>query len=387
MRRNLRIIYATSALVWARFFLPVLALFYIASQVPFEQFGIIMAVFAGVTLLLEIPSGLLTDLIGKRKALIISRSCYLLEVILLAFTNGFWPFLIAKVISGVGVSLSSGTDSAMLYDTLRRSFKEHRHIEIKGVTTMITNISMGVTFIVGAYLFSINPKLPAFVSIPFLALALALTFFLKEPYKPNRHLALNSVSRHLEQGLRYFSRHKHVKYLVFYALPFTAAVSILLASSSAYYKAVHIPVSLIGVVAFAVVMVRAWSSRNAYKVEKQLGEHASLILVAAAFNVIMLLMALMLPYISVIFYLALALVDGFFLVILDNYLNKHIETGSRATMLSINSLFANLGVVILFPIIGAVKGAHGFGPAYAILAGVVALYMVGFWIFFHRRKI
>ena len=386
MRRNLRIIYATSALVWARFFLPVLALFYIASQVPFEQFSIIMAVFAGVTLLLEIPSGLITDLIGKRKALIISRSCYLLEVALLAFTNGFWPFLIAKVISAVGVSLTSGTSSAMLYDTLRRSFKEHRHKEIKGLTTTISNISMGVTFILGAYLFSIDPKLPALLSLPFLALALVLTFFLKEPYKPNKHLALNSLGKHLSQGLRYFSRHKYVKYLVFYALPFTAAVEVLLASSSAYYKAVGIPVSLIGLVAFAVVMVRAGSSRYAHKLEGKLGEHNSLLLTAGAFNVIMLLLALILPYVSIAFYLTLGLVDGFFLVILDNYLNKHIETSHRATMLSINNLFANLGVVILFPLIGAVKGAHGFGPAYAVLAGVVALYMVLFWVLFHRRK-
>ena len=59
--------------MWGRFFIPVLALFYIASQVSLEQFTIIMAVFAFSTLILEIPTGVIADLLGKRKTLLISR--------------------------------------------------------------------------------------------------------------------------------------------------------------------------------------------------------------------------------------------------------------------------------------------------------------------------
>ena len=50
--------------MWGRFFIPVLALFYVASQVTLPEFGVIMAAFALVILLLEIPTGIVADFLG-----------------------------------------------------------------------------------------------------------------------------------------------------------------------------------------------------------------------------------------------------------------------------------------------------------------------------------
>ena len=71
--KNINLNYIISSLMWGRFFIPVLALFYIASQVPLEQFAIIMSVFSLSILLLEIPTGVLSDLIGRKKTLLLSR--------------------------------------------------------------------------------------------------------------------------------------------------------------------------------------------------------------------------------------------------------------------------------------------------------------------------
>jgi MFS family permease len=51
-------------------------------------------------LLLEIPSGAVADILGRKNTLLLSRLCFVIEVAIIAFFNGFWPFLIAKVISG-----------------------------------------------------------------------------------------------------------------------------------------------------------------------------------------------------------------------------------------------------------------------------------------------
>ena len=123
VRHNVPLMYVLGSLMWGRFFIPVLALFYIASQVPIEQFAIIMSVFALSTLLLEIPSGVIADLLGKKKTLLIGRFCYIIEIFMIAFYDGFWIFLVAKVVSGIGVSLNSGTNSALLFDTLKKMRK------------------------------------------------------------------------------------------------------------------------------------------------------------------------------------------------------------------------------------------------------------------------
>ena len=65
--KNIKLICIISSLMWMRFFIPVLALFYIASKVSLDEFTIIMSVFALSTLILEILSGVIADIIGKKK--------------------------------------------------------------------------------------------------------------------------------------------------------------------------------------------------------------------------------------------------------------------------------------------------------------------------------
>ena len=70
--RNIVLNYIIGCLMWGRFFIPVLALFYIASQVSLAQFTVIMAIFSFTTLVLEIPTGVVADLLGKKKTLLSS---------------------------------------------------------------------------------------------------------------------------------------------------------------------------------------------------------------------------------------------------------------------------------------------------------------------------
>ncbi len=183
-----------------RFFIPVLALFYVASQVPLEQFAIIMGVFSLSILLFEIPTGALADLLGRKRTLLLARSMYIVEIFLIAFFDGFWIFFVAKIISGLGVSLSSGTGQAMLFDTLKRQKREDQHKKISGKMLTITNISMAFVFIIGAYLFSLSPKLPAIVSLPFVVFGFFLTFFLEEPYKIKKKFNVKSYIKHIKES-------------------------------------------------------------------------------------------------------------------------------------------------------------------------------------------
>lgn len=385
LKRNITLIYLNSSLTWVRFFIPVLALFYIAANVTIEQFSIILSIFALTTLILEVPSGVFADLFGKKNTLLIARTCYLVELIILAFSHGFWPFLIAKIISGIGVSLSSGTQSALLYDTLSRLGKEDRHKQYKGKQQMITSITMGATFIIGAYLFTINPKLPALVSIPFTLAAVVLTLFLEEPYKPNKHLAASKMGGHLIESITYIVRHKYVRYLVFYGLLFAATFSIALSYSSIYFQHLFIPIALIGVINLAAQLSGAYTAKQAEKIEQFLGERTTLRFLPFALLAILLLCSLMIPYVGFLFLIILVAIQSFYGVIIDNYINKHIETSHRATMLSINNLFANVATFILFPIIGVVAGI-GIGLSFAALAFIFAAYMSFFFLIFHKTR-
>jgi len=350
--RNISLSYIIGSLMWGRFFVPFLALFYIASKVSLEQFAIIMGVFSLSTLLFEIPTGVLADLFGKKNTLLLSRFMFIIEIVLIAFYNGFWVFLIAKVISGIGVSLSSGTNQAFLFDTLKRLKRQNEHKKISGMLSFITYVSMAFVFIVGALLFTIDPKLPAIASLPLILLGFLLTLFLKEPYKPKKRINLRNYLIHLNEGITYFFRHKYLKYLASLTLLVGTAISIMLSLSSVYFEKILIPVGFIGILSFVGAMLSAFSAKKAHKFEEILGEKKSFLFIQVFITLSILLMALIIPYYGIIFFLIIPLTQGFYEVVLGDYVNRHISTSHRATMLSINNMFDNIGIFILFPIIG-----------------------------------
>ena len=370
--------------MWGRFFIPILALFYIASQVPLEQFSVIMGVFALATLVLEIPSGVVADLLGKKRTLLLSRFLYIIEIFLIAFFNGFWIFLAAKIISGVGVSLSSGTSSALLYDTLKVQKRKKQHKKIAGTQYMITNISKAVVFIIGGVLFSINSKLPAIASLPLISLGFLLTFFLREPYKNERKINFKTPINHLKESLKYFSKSDFVKYLALLSFFTMAAISVTLSISSAYFKIILIPLSLMGIIAFIASSLTAYSSKKAYKIEEKLGARKSLFLMQILIILSLFLLSLMIPYLGVLFYLLIPFTAGFSTIIINDYINSRIHSHHRATLISINNFFANLGIFLLFPLIGYLAKAKSMGFSFLIFGIIVT---AGCFLIYIYRKI
>jgi len=379
--------YVIGSLMWGRFFIPVLALFYIASQVPLEQFALIMGIFALSILLFEIPTGALADLLGKRKTLILARSMYIIEIFLIAFFNGFWIFLIAKIISGLGVSLSSGTGSAMLFDTLKKQKREKQYKKISGNIGVITNISMAFVFIIGAFLFSLSPKLPAIVSLPFIILGFILTFFLEEPYKVKKKLTFKSHWRHMKESFEFFRKSDVVKYLSFMSFFTYAAIWISLSMSSAYFEKILIPVSLIGVLAFISSMTTAFTSKKADKWEEKFGEKKSIFMIQLFIVLGLFLISLMVNYFGYIFYLLIPFIFGFSGIVMSNYSHNHIETSHRANLLSIQNMFSNMGMFLLFPLVGYIQKVKSFGFSFFLLGSIVLVGFVLLYVYSRNLKL
>jgi len=387
MKRNIPLLFISGALVWGRFYIPVIALFYIASQVSFEEFTIIFAVFGLTTLLLEIPSGVFADLLGKKNSLLISRFCYLIQLVILAFFNGFWPLLIGQVIVGVGVSLTSGAKEAILYDTLKKLKREKEHKRLSGLMFTVMFVTQAFVFIIGGVLFTIHYKLPAIASLPFGFFGFFLTFFLKEPYKGAKKATLKNSFLHLKEGLGYFIDNGYVKYLAFYSLIVYAAIDISLTTSSVYLEKILIPVYLIGVVAFVTSLLSAYTSKKADVIEERLGEKSSLFLIQLLLFVALFTMSLMIEYIGVVFYLIIALVYGFFQVIINHYVNLHIETSHRATMLSIKNMFNNFSLFILLPLFGTITETKSMSLSFIFLGGLLVVYSIGLQLYSKKWRI
>ncbi|MFD1536079.1 MFS transporter [Nonomuraea guangzhouensis] len=82
------------------------------------QVGLATMVFSMVTLGLELPTGGLADVIGRRTVLAISAAFNVVSLALMAVSTTFWMFLATWVLKAVARALSSGPATAWYVDTL-----------------------------------------------------------------------------------------------------------------------------------------------------------------------------------------------------------------------------------------------------------------------------
>ncbi|MEV4220161.1 MFS transporter [Nonomuraea sp. NPDC049725] len=82
------------------------------------QVGVVMTVYSLVIAGLELPTGGLADVVGRRVVLAASAACTALALVLLAVAGTWWAFTVAGAVLGVARALSSGPAEAWFVDTL-----------------------------------------------------------------------------------------------------------------------------------------------------------------------------------------------------------------------------------------------------------------------------
>lgn len=101
----------------ALFWMPVFVLYFSSILAPAEVLRLEAIYYAGVVVL-EVPSGYLSDRFGRRPTLLMASVAWVLGSATLAIGGPFWAFAAGQLLLAAGMALQSGTDTSLLYDTL-----------------------------------------------------------------------------------------------------------------------------------------------------------------------------------------------------------------------------------------------------------------------------
>ena len=93
------------------------------------EIGLVTMVFSAVTVSLELPTGGLSDVVGRRVVLAVSAAFTVVALVLMSVSTTFWMFLASGVLKGVARALSSGPATSWYVDTLHAV--EGREADIK----------------------------------------------------------------------------------------------------------------------------------------------------------------------------------------------------------------------------------------------------------------
>lgn len=133
--------------------LPVLIPYYVATGLNSSQIFITQAAYAFFVLLLEVPSGYLADVIGRRKTLVLGGVFLPLGMAAYAMGRSFPAFVMAEFLLAIGNSMRSGCDSALIYDSLHQLQRENEYKCFEGRAVLFTRVGTAVSSVAGSVMF------------------------------------------------------------------------------------------------------------------------------------------------------------------------------------------------------------------------------------------
>ncbi|MBN1948558.1 MAG: MFS transporter [Candidatus Cloacimonetes bacterium] len=101
-----------------RLFEPFLILFFREQGLSFLQIGLLISVRETATTILEIPTGILADACGRKKAMIASFLAYILSFLIFYFKPVYGFYILAMLFFALGEAFRTGTHKAMILDYL-----------------------------------------------------------------------------------------------------------------------------------------------------------------------------------------------------------------------------------------------------------------------------
>ena len=373
LEKNARRVLALSFFQTFMVVIPVVVPFMESKGLDMAAILSLQAIFAAVIVLLEVPSGYLADVLGRKLTLVIGSLFYGIGNSLLVVADGFWGLAAFEICLAVGHSLVSGADLAMIYDTEvalgKRRVARNRSGRVIGQLMAARNYSEGLASLCCSFAVIWGLQYAAWAQAVVGWVPVFLAFTLVEP--PGERLERGNYGGNMLNILRHL--------LIDDALVRQIFIALSLWSLSTFYSVWLIQKLWqeqgLGLIHFGYLwgglsLVAGVAGQSAHALEERLGARFLIVFIASA------------PVVGYVGLAELGLVGGiaitslFFaarglgLAVLRNAFNERLPGEFRATANSLASFGFRGAYVITGPMLGFGLDLYGMHTTLWLLAFV-----------------
>lgn len=329
--------------------------------------------FSFANLLMEYPSGYVSDRLGYRLSLVIACCFGICGYSVYLIAHGFWQVVGAELLLGVCYAFISGSDNALLFESLRASGRSELYTRADGRMAGFAQIGEAGGALCAGLMYVTHPLLPFMAQIGVWTTALAVALSLKEPVaEKGPH-----ISSHISEALR-ISRYALTEKKVIRA---TMCFGLLLGLSSFYpvwlvqpfMQECGVPLTWFGPIWAGANLMVAVCAYNSHKLLDRFGLERIALLFIALIVCAYLGLGLTSMMASFLFYYLLTAMRGLQGPIIRGLLQQRATRHMRASILSLHNLLFRLGYVVSGPVIGWISDSRGIQAAFLALAAGFAL--------------
>ena len=374
-----------------RFFEPFLYLYFLAIGLSFFQIGLIISIRELSMYIFEIPTGIIADIWGRKKAMLLCFVLYIISFIFYYLAHSFLILAIASVIFGLGEAFRLGTHKAIIFDYLDWKGISSKKAEVYGFTRSVALYGSALSAVIAAllliitenyhviFLFSIIPYICAFI--------LLLTYPPEKRASSDLEFNFSVIKKHTKDSLSNLFLIKKLRLFLINSAVFDAVfkgsrdyIQPIIRSFIIAYPVLtiinneqHRETILISFLYLVISVLGAFSSRLSHKLNNIFSTPDT------PLNYLFLAQAVLL--LGTGLFIDVNLVVVFILFILLNIgsnlrrplllsgLVDEIEEVQRATMLSIESQLKSLALIIVAPVLGRLADVFSIRFMFVIIAG------------------
>jgi MFS family permease len=387
-KRDIRLFHVYRFLSTSYLFIPVLVLFYQQRGLDFTHITLLNTVYALTAIVFEVPTGALADRFGRRLAMVLGALLMSAGCLVNYGGHGFWTFAVGWGLLALGMTLTSGADSAYLYDLLLSAGREHEYRRFEGSATAAKLVGAALALVAGGALGALRGAGATYLATAVVcAIAAFVAFAMRE--RPFAREVDNGFLRGMTASARAVVVHKPLRFAVF----FSVLVFVLLRMDQyvlpPYLDASGLGVGWVGVVLAALSLVGAVGAARIDAVRRRVGEAWLVVTLPLAIALAYLVLGRWFAMWGIVVMMVPALANGLFSPFSKELLNREIaDSGQRATVLSVESMARRLAFGAFTPVAGWLVDRHGLGAClYACAAvGIVGAGLLIAGAFTRRRR-
>ncbi|WP_430812710.1 MULTISPECIES: MFS transporter [unclassified Carboxylicivirga] len=382
---NITKLYFIKVAKWFMLTMPILMLFFQDLGFSVEESFQLKAIYSIAIVVFEIPSGYAADVLGRRRTLIIGSLMGTLGFAIYAVSTGFYAFLAAELILGVGQSFISGADSALLYDSLKADGRERHYLKYEGRNFSVGNFSEALAGFAGGALAEISLRTPFIFQTVIAFIAVPAAFMLVEPQLYTRRQ--KATWRDIFAVVKYaMVSNRSLRYNIIYSSIIGSATLTMAWVYPLYLKEIGFREIHIGMSSTLVNLVVGMTTLFAYKIEQRLRPKLTVwgttLLITGGFVLAGLVHSVYVLPVLVLFYFS----RGIATPVLKDYINRITASEMRATVLSIRSLIIRANFAVLAPLFGYLTDRLSLQQAFIII-GIIFIVLTGSSIFLFLRSL
>ncbi|MDD4924352.1 MAG: MFS transporter [Dehalococcoidales bacterium] len=387
-----------------RYFEPFVILFFLQQGLSFTQIGILIGFRELFINLIEIPSGAVADLFGRRRSMILSFVSYIISFAVFGFSSDYWHFFVAMFFFAIGEAFRTGTHKAMIFTWLRLQGRLDEKTKVYGYTRSWSKIGSVVSTILAVIFVLVTNNYSCIFFFAIAPYIIGLINFLSYPAEleghPEKHIGIKRVLIHLWECLRSAVANINLRRLIIESISFEGVYKAVDTYLQPILKniALMLPVFIlwgdaqrssiiVGAVYIVIYFTSAFASRNAHRLvnfsgSEEAGSRLLWIFNALIYIALVPLLYFELYYIAVACFVLLALLQNIWYPILLSRFDAFATEEKGATVLSIESQAKSISTMIFAPLMGLFVdyiGSNGPGGDFwpvAAIAVIPALYIL-----------